>query len=491
MGVWLYKNQAFDDDFTRQDVIRSIIDDFDLRPEEIESLFSTEVESGISDGLAFSSRAIDWPAFLDSVSRPPDVPLERSGILTYLEAAGVGPIPNLRFDPKERLNLLTGDNGLGKTFLLDLAWWALTDDWAERPALPFQVSPSEPPSISYSVESRGITRPITATYSYGHAEWVTEESKPTLSGLVVYARLDGSFAIWDPANLSLGHSVGQGPGWPGLKFNRDDIWDGKGHIIEGLIRDWVRWQTRSPKSFEVFTAVLDRVYPPDIGQLRIGDPIRIAKDSRDIPTLIHPYGTVPIVYESAGIRRILTLAYLLVWVLEEHQVHATQQGLYPEHQMVVLIDEIEAHLHPKWQRAILPALLQVSNSLHREMEIQWIVASHSPLILASAEESWDSESDQLFHLAMAEDGHVSFDAIEFFKRGTIDSWLSSELFEISQPGSTARENAIWQAIDLQSHTNPSQGAIIEATEQLKKHLSDEDPFWIRWIFFAQSFGVDL
>jgi hypothetical protein len=35
-----------------------------------------------------------------------------------------------------RLNLLAGDNGLGKTFLLDLAWWTLTGMWAQRPAIP-------------------------------------------------------------------------------------------------------------------------------------------------------------------------------------------------------------------------------------------------------------------------------------------------------------------------------------------------------------------
>lgn len=36
-----------------------------------------------------------------------------------------------------RLNLITGDNGLGKSFLLDVAWWALTRKWPHdlNPAL--------------------------------------------------------------------------------------------------------------------------------------------------------------------------------------------------------------------------------------------------------------------------------------------------------------------------------------------------------------------
>ena len=37
---------------------------------------------------------------------------------------------------KPRMNFLTGDNGLGKTFLLDIAWWVLTRTWARMPAIP-------------------------------------------------------------------------------------------------------------------------------------------------------------------------------------------------------------------------------------------------------------------------------------------------------------------------------------------------------------------
>ena len=43
-----------------------------------------------------------------------------------------------------RLNLLAGDNGLGKTFLLDLAWWALTGSWAQRGAIPRRREGVEP-----------------------------------------------------------------------------------------------------------------------------------------------------------------------------------------------------------------------------------------------------------------------------------------------------------------------------------------------------------
>src|SRR5512140_1379077 len=43
-------------------------------------------------------------------------------MLESLHLKNVGPAPDLRFEPAKRLNLLTGDNGLGKSFLLDVAW---------------------------------------------------------------------------------------------------------------------------------------------------------------------------------------------------------------------------------------------------------------------------------------------------------------------------------------------------------------------------------
>jgi DNA repair ATPase RecN len=57
-------------------------------------------------------------------------------MLKQLELTGVGPASHMTLEFGDRLNLLTGDNGLGKSFVLDLAWWALTRTWADLPALP-------------------------------------------------------------------------------------------------------------------------------------------------------------------------------------------------------------------------------------------------------------------------------------------------------------------------------------------------------------------
>ena len=50
-------------------------------------------------------------------------------MLNHLKLNHVGPAPEMQFEFAPRINLLTGNNSLGKTFILDVAWWALTQSW--------------------------------------------------------------------------------------------------------------------------------------------------------------------------------------------------------------------------------------------------------------------------------------------------------------------------------------------------------------------------
>ena len=491
LAVWIYRDRPLEDGYARADVVKDFVREFAITNEELEILFQADIVSNIAETQSFQELPVSWHEILASRSTPKDVPAESSGTLNYLEIGSIGPMPRLIFQPSKRLNLITGDNGLGKTFLLDLSWWALTEDWAERPATPSVTRRSELPYIKFAVGD-AESRAVRANYAADTDSWGIPSPRPALSGLVVYAMLDGSFAVWDPANRSL-TGTGGSTQRPSLKFTRHEIWDGKARQLEGLIRDWVKWQQRPDlyPAYSTFRAVLNRVFPPDLGPLEIGDPVRIPNDSREIPTLVHPYGSVPILLESAGIRRIFTLAYLLVWAWEEHKIQAKQQLRPEERQMIVLVDEAEAHLHPKWQRVILPALLGIGSDLHQEMAIQWIIASHSPLVMASGETIWETDSDALFHIDMSADGQVSFRPVPFERRGTIDSWLSSNIFEISRPGSREREAAIQAAVELQQREEPTTAAVQEMTERLRSYLPAEDSFWVRWIFFAQSYGISL
>ena len=82
-------------------------------------------------------------------------------MLHHLHLKNVGPAPEMRLDLGSRLNLITGDNGLGKSFLLDVAWWALTRRWPHelnrRMTSGYTARPTDlrrPASIDFALTSK-------------------------------------------------------------------------------------------------------------------------------------------------------------------------------------------------------------------------------------------------------------------------------------------------------------------------------------------------
>lgn len=492
LAVWIYKYHVWEDITNKEAVIEKFIDEFNINKLEIENLFERDTKTSLEFGDVFMPIKVKWQQILEQFSTPSDVPPEKSGILKYLEVEGVGPVDPLIFEPSQRLNIITGDNGLGKTFLMDISWWALTGNWVGYPAVPFKISQKRKSKIKFLVSSGFDSQPLNAKFSVNSLKWERPKKASSVSGLVIYARVDGSFSIWDPVNRILS-GQNQFNLTKSVNFTREEVWDGKTGQIEGLLRDWVRWQERRDKYpiFDTFSRVLKKLSPPDLGPLEIGEPTRVLDEVREIPTLTHGYGNVPILFESAGIKRIATLAYLIVWAWEEHKVQARQSDKKEERQMVILIDEAEAHLHPKWQQKILPALLSISEDLSQELNIQLIVTTHSPLVLASSESIFDALNDKVFHLDLSKTGKISFSQVNFEMRGTVDSWLSSDFFGLKHPGNIERSLLIQQAISMQESDSTTKDDVVKITDKLKVLLSAEDPFWIRWIIYAEQYGIKV
>lgn len=492
LAVWLYRAREWPDKTSASNVVRTLLREFFIDDQEADALFSVEIPD-ITEPI-FSEVPFEDALLLQSLEPAPDAAPREGGTLRVMEINKVGPAKQLLFNPAERLSIITGDNGLGKTFLLECAWWALTGEWAERPALPSLKEERGNPSISFAISGSGVDGALqkrTITYDWKTHRWPAPKGRPTIPGLIVYARVDGSFAVWDPVRHGINTTTDQLSG-PLLLFTRDDVLNGIGEKIEGLIRDWVRWQNaKDQTTFEMFCKVLERLSPPDMMPLKPGESVRLPNDARDIPTLAHNYALVPFTNESAGVKRIATIAYLLVWAWNEHRVYSNLAKRAPQKNIVIMIDEIEAHLHPKWQRVILPALLDVTNVLSREVKPQIIVATHSPLILASMESVFADELDQLFHLYLEDDAEVRLDEIRFVKQGTIDAWLTSEVFELKQARSREGETALERAKQLLAASVSDRQRIVTVHEELVKALPADDPFWLRWKHYAEMKGVNI
>src|SRR6266571_1280893 len=424
----------------------------------------------------------------------------RSGAtLELLKTTGVGPAKELECEFAPRLNLITGDNGLGKTFLLEWAWWVLTGNWAGYEPYPHEDTTRDFPSITFQISKESqLDRPQTVKYNWNKLAWNTPTTGSVLPGLSVFAQADGAFAVWDPSKHLL-HD--ERPKVNSLiTFSSEEIWNGKeerqdnqiSSLCNGLIRDWVTWQSVDKDRFAEFSTLLERLSPDPTKELLIPGPLtKLPLDDRYIPTLEFPYGNVPIVLCSEGIRRILALAYLLVWSWNAHVETSKLMRREPSRSIVLLIDEMEAHLHPLWQRVITPALMNVVKALDSEVETQLIIATHSPLVLASVEPLFNDQKDKLFHLYHEENGSVLLDEVPFITRGRVDLWLTSNIFGLKQPRSKVAEDTIEKAKALQRKKEPSKEEVQEVSEALSRVLAPDDQFWPRWTYFAEREGVEL
>lgn len=149
-------------------------------------------------------------------------------------------------------------------------------------------------------------------------------------------------------------------------------------------------------------------------------------------------------------------------------------------------------MHPKWQRVILPALLDIQSLLSSELEIQFFISTHSPLVLASAETYFNVITDRLFHITPNKDtGEAELSAIDFVKYGHVNSWLTSPIFNLGQARSQEAEKTIDKAKKLQLQESPSVEDIACTHQMLLKELAETDPFWPRWLFFAEKHGVKI
>jgi predicted ATPase len=497
LAVWIYRERNWPDGTKLDDINKAFIDEFHITSEEQRELFDLSFDVQYLAQPVFQDAPATWEEISEIVdpNAPPEFTPEQGGLLTSLTIQGVGPARKLHLEPAERLNLITGDNGLGKSFLLECAWWALTGSWTGLQAQPRSDAKRKEPMISFRIGVKKIgvkkkAKEETIHYDRESNTWPYVRRGPTIPGLVVYAQVDGSFAVWDPVVGS--RLSAEGKREQSFVFTRDQLWDGQIGKIEGLIRDWARWQDKPLKyPFETFKKVLHRLSPPDLGLLESGDTERIPRDTRDIPTLKHLYGDVPILYESAGVRRIVSLAYLIVWAWDEHKINSEQARKEPQDRIVILIDEIEAHLHPQWQLVILPSLLGITEDLAPDLEAQYLITTHSPMIMASAEPFFDEDTDEQFHYDLESGGKVTLKELNFIRYGQVESWLRSDVFDITPTRSLEASEAIERAVALQQEKEPDKEDVQKVSEDLVKYLASDDEFWPRWLYFAEQHGVEI
>lgn len=325
LAVWMFRDRDWPENTQPADIVNYFLSEFNITEEENRSLFDTTPLGTLPFITIFQKEPVTWKALRRLIGSPPDEVPEEGGGLESLELIGVGPAKIMKLEFAPRLNLITGDNGLGKTFLLECAWWALSGSWAdpEQPAYPRSDSTGSS-SISFKI-SGSPNKPIPIYFDRAAQQWpLPEQKRPVLPGIVIYARVDGSSMIWDPAKHYWPVEDDRARGLEttdAIRLNQAEIWDGlrsgnRSFVCNGLIRDWIDWQYIPPKTtFETFSKVLQKLSPsPHEMTLIPSTPIKLPRDDTQMPRLRLPYDDVPITLLSAAMK--LTIIY----------VHTTHTG---------------------------------------------------------------------------------------------------------------------------------------------------------------------
>lgn len=98
---------------------------------------------------------------------------------------------------------------------------------------------------------------------------------------------------------------------------------------------------------------------------------------------------------------------------------AKGEGSFFMEERLIIIDEIDLHLHPKWQRRIVPALRETFPNC------QFIITTHSPQVLSEV------PAENIFSLYRDENGDIQYEKPER-SRGLSSSDILDEVMDLPQ-----------------------------------------------------------
>ncbi len=175
-----------------------------------------------------------------------------------------------------------------------------------------------------------------------------------------------------------------------------------------------------------------------------------------------PYGLVPLSALSLGYQTTLTWVVDLALRLFEHYPESPDPLSEPG---IVLIDNIDLHLHPRWQRRVMENL---SNCFRA---IQFVATAHSPLIVQAAE-------DAVIAVLRKENEQVLIEMhSESVNAWRADQILASDLFDIPTRSRTVRKLSKErdELLEKSDRTQAEEDRLNKLTQKLDSLRTAEDP----------------
>jgi predicted ATP-binding protein involved in virulence len=418
----------------------------------------------------------------------------------------------LKLDLHPQVTLLVGENGSGKTTVLEglvallsvLFPENLLAPWAARPMalsdahienVTTNGTSALRPKLPVVVEGHGVVN----TARGSEKEWlltkVTERLKPIwgVQGAIADQYLGVHHDEPDrPALLFLYRGTARL--WPGSadqSFAFDELGprqSGYRDCLTGtsnteLLKSWMRW--REQDRLQRFAAALEAGEDPSAVQaphmeaaedavcavLEGAVRFRYSAATQDLRVHFKDGRILPLSLLSDGQRGLMALAADIAW--RAVQLNPAWGREAPKKvEGVVLIDEIDLHLHPRWQRSA------VRNLITAFPRLQFVITTHSPQVLGEAQPEWVR--------VLREDGTVG--TVEHLYGKDSNTVLRDVMGAAPRaPDVEERLNALSRAIANEDHATTAQHMA-----SLEADLGANDPELVtaRWELHLQGVGEE-
>jgi hypothetical protein len=331
----------------------------------------------------------------------------------------VGPFENLELDLSGHWSVLLGDNGVGKSSILKALAIAIAGSDA-RPWAGRVVRAGQTAASIHIITDKNPQGYVTEIYRKDAESEVISLPSRCLEA-------EGWVALGFPPLRTVSWQASEGPQTMGkFRPSAEDVLPlvrGEADPRMDKLKQWIvnldnadkaerlqgKTDTRPARTLVRFFEVVTRL----TDGLQVSHPEVTSNYQVLVKT---PDGVLPIEALSQGMTSLFSWVGILLQRLFEVNENAEDPS---QSHAVVLMDEIDAHMHPAWQQVLVHRMKSIFPN------VQFIVSTHSPLIIAGM------ASNEVVRFQRDASGRpVAAPIEEEMTKGRADQILTGELFSL-------------------------------------------------------------
>lgn len=379
-----------------------------------------------------------------------------------LKIENIGGISSLsieKFDPK--MNIICGENGIGKTNILD----SIASLFSGYESISISVkSGFEQGCIKSSVDGKVISRPIKKKYTnLTNVNWERVNNDEKANFNLLYLKVNRVFKYRQESSINSDPDVTHRTSENAEGLDNSDIkqWFISRYLHSAHVNNLTDAQQENIKLAISCFSLLD-------------NKVTFFKTTTQNEIIVKtPTGEIYFELLSSGFRSIL---FILLGIIKEIEYRFQDNNLLAsDFNGIILIDEIELHLHPEWQGKVCSVLTKTFPNA------QFIISTHSPHVIQTA------EANEVIALS-GENGHLEKRTLDIapygFKGWTIEEILTDVM------GMKDLRTQLYEDVKKKFDNalkNRDIAAATEAYDQLNKLLHPTYP--LRALFKMQLDGL--